>query len=91
MQRWKAGARCGVLRMEILTFDQDAAAAVSGKSLRGRGLYSLSFAFEELAVGDALHELHLDFGLFVGDARGVFRDDDQRLRAVGLIEGALKL
>jgi hypothetical protein len=47
---------------------------------------------ERRAVGDALRSQHLDLRLLVRrgiDAR--FRSDDQRLRPIGSVEGALKL
>src|SRR6266513_1809379 len=61
------------------------------KQLKENSRNSLAFGFEHGAVFDALHRLHLDFGLFVGHAFGGFRHHDQRLRAIAGIEGALEL
>src|SRR5438552_3073256 len=59
---------------------------------RARGLSPLSFAFEQGAIGDALHRQHLDFGfLVIRDASGRFRYHDERLRTVACIEGTLEL
>src|SRR5216683_891557 len=66
---------------------------IAGKDLmlRDGGCNSLPSSFEHGAVFDALHKLHLDFGLLVGHAIGGFRRHDQRLRAIGQVEGTLKL
>src|SRR6266849_596820 len=56
-----------------------------------RGCNSLPSSFEHDAVFDALHKLHLDFGLLVGHAFGGFRRHDQRLWAIGQIKRALEL
>src|SRR5437867_6285686 len=64
---------------------------ISGDPVRHKGCNSLAFAFQQRAIGDALHELHLDFGLLVGDAFGGFRRHDQRLWAIGEIKRALEL
>src|SRR5713226_8094663 len=47
---------------------------------------------DERAILHALHSLELDFGFFVvGDVGPGLRNNDERLRAVGQIEGALEL
>src|SRR5216683_3202313 len=59
--------------------------------VRDRGCNSLPSSFEHGAVFDALHKLHLDFGLLVGHAIGGFRRHDQRLWAIRQIKRALEL
>lgn len=46
---------------------------------------------EDVAVHGAFMGQHFDFGVFVRDLPGRLTAKDERLRAVGCIEGALKL
>ena len=82
MRAWRVG---------ILIFNQDTN-WISREPVRDRGYISLLFALEQRAIGHASHGLHLDFRFFViRDDCGGLGDNDQRLRAIACIEGALEL
>src|SRR5712692_9397984 len=68
------------------------ASRMTSEPVRDEARGWLLFGDEELAIFHALHGLKLDFGfLVVGDVGPGLRNNDERLRAVGQVEGALEL
>src|SRR5260370_1428532 len=85
-----------IIAYGILTFNQKVREASPSEGqgnalVMDRRCEALAFALEKLAILDALHKLHLNFGFLVRDVAGGFRRHDQRLRAIGQIKGALEL